>query len=236
MRKNKTFKLVEEEMMMLHETVSSEGNHIYYYDEISRENIMKLRKLIEKINQSFDKRENNLFRRLFKFIFRRNDVPYIFIHIHSYGGSVDASVNIYDFIANNRYPVITIAEGACASGATILLQAGHHRAVQKNTNILIHQIRGWMVGTHNEISDQMHNWNLSEQSLIDIYTSRSELDEDLIREMLDDEKEITSLEALEYGLVDEVVGYIYEEEEEDNTKEKLEALNEELCIEEDNDN
>lgn len=214
----RTFKLVQDDFQPF-ETISANNNHIYFYDEITRENILKLRNLIEKINRNFDVMQDSLVNKIMNFILRRKpEYPQIILHIHSYGGCVDSSVNIYDFIITNRYAVITIAEGACCSGATVLLQAGHHRVMQKNTTLLIHQIRGWMSGTHNEIIDELENWNLKNESLVEIYSSRSYLEKEIIEEMLENEKDITSDEALEFGLVDEILGYDYIEDE--NTEEE----------------
>ena len=218
MKSPKKFKIEELIFPQPFEPICSSNNHVYFYDEIDRDNVLKLRKLIEEINQSFDMQfvGGKWWKKLFD-RGAKNDVtqPCIFLHIHSYGGDVDASVNAFDFIESNRYPILTIAEGSCCSGATIMLMAGWARAMQKSTALLIHQIRGGMYGTHSEIKDQIHNWDLSNKTLMNIYLERSNLTEKQLKKMFKNEREIDAYTALELGLIDEIIG-LEEEDQDDN--------------------
>lgn len=192
-------------------SIISFDNEIYFYDEINRENILKLKTLIEDINRELDfsnvpeKWHKRLFRKIFKrFIGEYSPIKYILLHIYSYGGDVDSSINAHDYIENNRYPIVTIAEGNCCSGATIMHQAGYERIINKNAVYLIHQIRGIISGTHEEIKDQLYNWEISNKTLVGIYMKKSKIDEEYVKMLLDNEREIDAETALDLGLVDKI--------------------------------
>jgi len=188
-------------------SIVSSGNDVYFYDEINRENVLRLRLIIESINKDFDNFvfSRGMFKRLYDRITNKIYGLYINLHIHSYGGDVDSSLNVADFIETNRYPIVTIAEGDVASGATLMHQAGYERWMNNNCFYLIHQIRGGMGGNHKEMEDQMKNWKLFEKAIVNFYTKRSRLDEEFVKMMLDNEQVIDSETALDYGLVDRII-------------------------------
>jgi ATP-dependent protease ClpP protease subunit len=188
-------------------TIFNEGSHIYFYDEVSRENILRLRILINEVNNLLDSlRPISTF---FDKLFRRTPKDYspsIKLHINSYGGSVDASVNIIDVIEMNRYPITTIAEGYVASAAADIFLAGHKRHIQKSTLLLIHQMRGHMLGTQSDIKDEMYNWELVDNMMIDLYMRKSDnLNEEQAAALMEDEKALTAEDALTLGLVDKIL-------------------------------
>lgn len=65
------------------------------------------------------------------------------VWIDSPGGLVTASIDLYDFLMDFKYrkdiSLRTIGTGICASGATIVLQAGDTRAVTAYTLFLVHK-------------------------------------------------------------------------------------------------
>jgi ATP-dependent Clp protease protease subunit len=132
----------------------------------------------------------------------------ISIYINSPGGSFTALTAIYDTIRYIKPDVQTLCLGQAASAAAILLAAGTpgKRLALPNSRILIHQ--PYTEGTGGQISDLEIQANeifrmreLMEKMLADA-TGKSveEISKDVDRDKI-----LTAEQAVEYGLVDEVL-------------------------------
>ena len=131
----------------------------------------------------------------------------ISIYINSPGGSFTALTAIYDTMQFVKPEIQTICMGQAASAAAVLLAAGTpgKRLALEHARILIHQPSGGGEGQSSDIEIQareiMRMRDLLEKMLAD-HTGR---DPQLIRKDIERDKILTSAEAVEYGLVDEVV-------------------------------
>ena len=131
----------------------------------------------------------------------------IYMYINSPGGSISAGFAIYDTMNLVKCDVSTIAVGMCASMAAFLLSSGcpGKRHALPNSEVMIHQPLGGMQGQASDIEisakriikQKRHlNQLLSKQTSKPL--SQIELDTD--RDYFMDAKE-----ALEYGIVDEII-------------------------------
>jgi ATP-dependent Clp protease protease subunit len=133
----------------------------------------------------------------------------ISIYINSPGGSFTALTAIYDTIQFIKPDVSTVCMGQAASAAAILLAAGTHgkRMALPNSRILIHQ--PYTEGTFGQTSDIEIQANeilrmreLLEKMIAD-HSGRSL--EDVSRD-IERDKILTAQQAVEYGLIDTVLG------------------------------
>ncbi|MET1039229.1 MAG: ATP-dependent Clp protease proteolytic subunit, partial [Aeromicrobium sp.] len=132
----------------------------------------------------------------------------ISIYINSPGGSFTALTAIYDTIRYIKPDVQTLCLGQAASAAAILLAAGTpgKRLALPNSRILIHQ--PYTEGTGGQISDLEIQANeifrmreLMEKMLADATGKPiEEISKDVARDTI-----LTAEQAVEYGLVDEVL-------------------------------
>lgn len=129
------------------------------------------------------------------------------LYINSPGGSYTALMAIYDTIQYVRSDVSTFCMGQAASAAAILLAAGTagKRHILEHSRVLLHQPSTGGQGTASDLSLQAKEVMrvraeaelvLSKHTGKDITTLRTDTDRD---------KVFTAREAVEYGLVDEVV-------------------------------
>ena len=131
----------------------------------------------------------------------------ISIYINSPGGSFTALTAIYDTMQFVKPEIQTICMGQAASAAAVLLAAGTKgkRLALEHARVLIHQPSGGGEGQSSDIEIQareiLRMRELLEQ-LIAIHTGR---DAALIRKDIERDKILTAREAVEYGLIDEVV-------------------------------
>lgn len=131
----------------------------------------------------------------------------IALYINSPGGSVTATLAIYDTMQYIKPDVQTICIGQAASGAAVLLAAGAKgkRYALPNSRILIHQPHGGAAGQAVDIEIQAKEI-LRLRNLIDEILSKhtgqplEKVHKDTDRDFI-----MTAKEALEYGIIDEVV-------------------------------
>lgn len=131
----------------------------------------------------------------------------IYLYINSPGGSVSAGIAIYDTMNYIKCDVSTICLGMAASMGAILLTAGTKgkRFALPNSRIMIHQPLGGAQGQATDIAIQAKEILRIKSVLNEILVKHTGQDMDTIEKDTDRDKFMSSEEALEYGLVDEVI-------------------------------
>ncbi len=129
------------------------------------------------------------------------------LYINSPGGSVSAGLAIYDTIQYVKSAVSTICMGQAASMGALLLTAGEagRRYALPNARIMIHQPMGGFQGQASDIEIQSREIVRLKQTLNDILAHHTGQPIDKIIADSDRDFYMTSKEAVEYGLIDEVV-------------------------------
>ena len=131
----------------------------------------------------------------------------IFLYINSPGGSVSAGMAIYDTMNYVKCPVSTICMGMAASMGAFLLTAGEKgkRFALPNAEIMIHQPLGGAQGQATEIEIAAKHILRTKEKLNTILAKQTGQPYDKI--VLDTERDnyMSAQEALEYGLIDQIV-------------------------------
>jgi ATP-dependent Clp protease protease subunit len=131
----------------------------------------------------------------------------IHMYINSPGGVVYAGLAIYDTMQMITNPVSTVAIGATASFATVLLTAGAkgQRYALPNTTIHLHQPLGGVQGQATEIEIQAREILRLKSRLNEIISFHTGQPVDVIERDTDRDFFVTAKQAVEYGLVDQVL-------------------------------
>jgi len=141
---------------------------------------------------------------------RRHPNCDIEIVFSSGGGSIIDGFVLFDFIQELRsrgHCVTTGSLGMAASMAGILLQAGDRRWIGHQAWLMIHRAAFGAVGKTFEIEDEVAWIKRIEARILDIFAKRSTLSKVKIKRNWDRKDWwISSDEALELGLVDEIRG------------------------------
>lgn len=131
----------------------------------------------------------------------------ISLYINSPGGSVSATLAVYDAMNHIKPDVSTICVGLAASGAAILLAAGAKgkRFTLPNSEIMIHQVLGAAEGQATEIEiSARHILRVKEKlnKILSEHTGQplSKIEKDTDRDFFMDAEE-----AKKYGIVDKLV-------------------------------
>jgi ATP-dependent Clp endopeptidase proteolytic subunit ClpP len=141
---------------------------------------------------------------------RRHPACDIEIVFSSGGGSIVDGFVLFDFIQELRargHKVTTGSLGMAASMAGVLLQAGEHRWMGHQAWMMIHRAAFGAVGKTFEIEDEVAWIKRIESRILEIFEKRSELTKLKIKRNWDRKDWwISSDEALELGLIDEIKG------------------------------
>ena len=130
------------------------------------------------------------------------------IYLNTPGGSVYAGLGIYDTMQYITPDVATICTGMAASMGAILLCAGAKgkRTALKHSRVLIHQPMGGASGQASDIEITAREILKLKKELYEIISSHSGQTFKKIEKDSDRDYWMTSTEAKEYGMIDEVLG------------------------------
>ncbi len=130
------------------------------------------------------------------------------IYINSPGGSVSAGLGIYDTMQLISSDVATICTGLAASMGAVLLTAGAagKRSALPHSRVMIHQPLGGAQGQASDIEITAREIIKTKHELYEILSNHSGVDIAKIEQDADRDYWMTSYEARDYGLIDQVLG------------------------------
>jgi ATP-dependent Clp protease protease subunit len=144
-----------------------------------------------------------------QFLFLESEDPEkeISFYVHSPGGSVTATLAIYDTMQFIRPAVSTLCLGQAASGGAILLASGEKgkRYALPHSRIMVHQPHGGLQGQATDL--EIHAKEVLRQredlnNIIMRHTGQNlrKIEKDTERDLF-----MSPTQAVEYGLIDEVL-------------------------------
>ena len=131
----------------------------------------------------------------------------IALYINSPGGVVTAGLAMYDTMQYVRPEVSTVCIGQAASAGSLLLMAGEkgHRYALPNSKIMVHQPLGGFQGQASDIEIHAKEIIRTRARLNEIYAEHSGQSLAAIEDAMERDKFMSAEEALEFGLIDQVV-------------------------------
>jgi ATP-dependent Clp protease, protease subunit len=129
------------------------------------------------------------------------------LYINSPGGSLTSALGIYDTMTFIKPKVSTICMGQAASAAAILLAAGEKgkRYALPHARVLIHQPHGGAEGQSTDIEIAAREVQRIRDLLDEILATHTGQPKAKITEDTDRDFIMNAQEAVEYGIVDEVI-------------------------------
>lgn len=131
----------------------------------------------------------------------------ISMYINSPGGVVTSGLSIYDTMQYIRPDVSTVCLGQACSMGSLLLTAGAKgkRFALPNSRIMVHQPSGGAQGQATDIEIQAREILALKKRLNQIYVDHTGKELDEIENALERDRFMTPEDALEFGLIDQVV-------------------------------
>lgn len=146
---------------------------------------------------------------------RRKDISF---YLNSPGGSVTATLAVYDTMQMLSCDVSTYCVGLAASGGAVLLAGGTagKRYALPHAKVMIHQPYGQVGGQVSDIEIQADEILKTRAVLNDILSKHVGKPVDQIAKDTDRDFYMTAAQAKEYGLVDDILSKQSSDEDEDD--------------------
>lgn len=126
--------------------------------------------------------------------------------VHSPGGSVFDALAMFNYLRNSHGAAVTThVVGVAASAASFLLFAGDTRKISAQAFVMVHDIQSVVCGTPGEMQDAVDAMNKIKASLVGMYAQHTGKDQATVEAWMAKDTWFTAAEALEAGLVTEVV-------------------------------
>ena len=131
----------------------------------------------------------------------------ISLYINSPGGMITSGMAIYDTMKFIKNDIVTICIGQASSMAAVLLAAGTKgkRIALPNSKVLLHQPLGGFQGQATDVLIHAEEMRKIKEKLIDILTDHTGLKRAKIAADIERDYIMDSNEALEYGIIDQVI-------------------------------
>jgi ATP-dependent Clp protease, protease subunit len=143
------------------------------------------------------------------FLAAENSEREINLYISSHGGAVDAGLAIYDTMRHLNCPLATTCVGYAASFGTVLLMAGDkgRRRSLPHARIHMHQplIQGGLAGQATDIDIHAREILHTREVLTGLFAYHTGQTAERIKRDQDRDFYMSAEEAVEYGLIDEVM-------------------------------
>ena len=135
-----------------------------------------------------------------------DDKADISLYLNTPGGIVSAGLGIYDTMQLIRPNVNTICTGLAASMGSILLVAGKERSILPHAKVMIHQPLGGAAGQASDILIEAEEIKKCRDELCSILAEHTKQPFDRVFQDMDRDHWFTAQEAIDYGLVDKILG------------------------------
>ncbi len=129
----------------------------------------------------------------------------ITIYVNSDGGSLVAGTEIYSMIAEYGHHVTAHIQTRAASAATVAMMACHKIVCEPVSIVCIHNPSSWAEGDASVMRHTADELDNIKKSIVAAYMGRTSKTEEEIAALMDKEMWIDATEALENGLVDEIL-------------------------------
>src|SRR5690625_1082365 len=125
--------------------------------------------------------------------------------INSGGGDVFAGSEIYTAIKEYKGNVTTKIVGIAASAASVIAMAGDRVLMSPTAQMMIHNVSSMAWGDYRDLEHEAEVLKNYNKTISNAYRIKSDLEESELLEMMSKETWLTSQQALNLNLIDEVM-------------------------------
>lgn len=177
--------------------------NLKYYRDLSNRTIW--------INEEIDR---NLTQEIIHYIIKWNrddkDIPEmdrkpIRLLFDSNGGDLDAQAAICSAIELSKTPVIGVAVGLVASAASLIYLSCHVRLAFKSSYFISHKGSAALSGDYENIISSIEDYKKEINKMISFIIEKSKYTKEEVEEHINKDWYVRAQEALEKGMVDEII-------------------------------
>lgn len=125
--------------------------------------------------------------------------------INSPGGYVDAGSEIYTTLKDYQGPVTVKIVGMAASAASVVAMSGDKVMISPTAQMMIHNVSGVARGDYRDLQHEANVLKNYNTSIANAYVLKTGKSHDELLNLMENETYFTAQQALENGLVDEIM-------------------------------
>jgi len=129
----------------------------------------------------------------------------IYLMFNSPGGNIDAQAAICSAIELSKTPVIGVAIGMVASAASLIFLSCHCRLALKSSYLILHKGSAALSGDFDNIMNSINDYKKEVEKMVGHIVDHSKLTREEVMEHISKDWYMRMEEAVEKGLVDEVI-------------------------------
>lgn len=134
-----------------------------------------------------------------------DEIKDIELFINTPGGVVDIGLILCEVIKKSKTPVNCTVLGMAASMGSLITMACKKRRAYKFSNVLIHDGSTMLHGTSNKVKDHFKFQEKKDEQIKTFILENTSITSDKYDEMIDREWWLTAENALQYGIIDEII-------------------------------
>ena len=139
------------------------------------------------------------------------------IYINSYGGEVFEGFAIYNMLKRYKGFKTVVVDGIAASIASVIAMCGDKVVMNEASMMMIHNASGVCIGNAEEMQKVVNALEQMNEVIRDVYKARTNLSDEKLAELMNNETFMSAKECVELGFADEIIP--------DNSKEKGVGIN-----------
>lgn len=137
-----------------------------------------------------------------------SDGEELILEINSIGGDVFGANEIYAMLEDCTHPTKAIVKSMAASAASYFIMACDHISMHLPAQLMIHRASTFACGTTADLQQARQMLDTTDSAILDVYCRKcgSKTSREDLEAMMAAETYINATDALEYGLIDSIVG------------------------------
>jgi ATP-dependent protease ClpP protease subunit len=163
------------------ELVKVQGNEIFFYCDVSDIAVLEFNMKLRRVSKDYEN---------------------VTVYIHSSGGDLWAGLSAMDHIRKCPSHVTTVADGICASAATLMLLGGDTRSMHDHSYVLIHQLRA-DEGTgerYTDMKEKIGNYDKFTKNFKKVYKRYTDIPDDVLDKLFLKDVYWDKKRCLKYGV------------------------------------
>lgn len=154
------------------------------------------------------------------------------ISINSYGGDAFLGIDICNTLRDHNGHVTITITGIAASAASVICMGADKIRAHANTMIMVHNALTLAYGNAKALRKAADDLEKVSHAAMQSYLKR--VDADKMKKLMDEETYLTAQEALEIGLIDEIIDAEVEEVESEIFENKAKEFNNKITMQQSN--
>ncbi|PTH92939.1 peptidase [Staphylococcus xylosus] len=126
----------------------------------------------------------------------------VVIRLNSPGGDVFQGIEIHNYLKNHPSNITVEVTALAASAASIIAMAADSIVMEKGASIMIHEAETLAIGNKADIKKTLNALETIDESIVDIYQEKTNLDREEISQMMAEETWFTTKDAVDKGFAD----------------------------------